>query len=90
MQYYNGKIIQYINGDCEDRLAICISVLNHIAGQFLASPAMPSGTGLARVNSLNNTVSDFGLTSKDEVFVFDTTASKLGSGNGKFSSEKLS
>ena len=83
--HFDGKIIQYINGDCDDRLAICISVPNHITGQFLASPAMPGGTGLAMANSLNKTVSDFGLTSKVEAFVFDTTASNTGIWKGSVS-----
>ena len=83
--HFDGKIIQYISGHCEDRLAICISVPNYITGQFLASPAMPSRTGIAMANSLNKTVSDFGLTSKVEAFVFDTTASNTGIWKGSVS-----
>ena len=80
--HFDGKIIQYISGECDDRLAICISVPNYISGQFLASPAIPRGTGLLMANCLNKTVSDFELTSKIEAFVFDTTASNTGVWSG--------
>lgn len=76
--HFDGKIIQYISGECDDRLAICMSVPNYIPGQFLASPTMPNGEGVSMANVLKTTVSEFGLISKIEALVFDTTASNTG------------
>ena len=76
--HFDGKIIQYVSGDTEDRLAIGISVPNFIKGQFLASPAMPSGKGASMANCVEETANKFHLTSKIEALVFDTTASNTG------------
>ena len=76
--HFDGKIIQYMCGETQDRLAICMSVPNYIPGQFLASPAISSGTGASMADCINNTVNNFGLTSKIEALVFDTTASNTG------------
>ena len=64
--HFDGKIIQYVSGDTEDRLAIGISVPNFMKGQFLASPAMPSGKGASMANCVEQTVSKFNLTPKIE------------------------
>ena len=76
--HFDGKIIQYVSGDTEDRLAIGISVPNFMKGQFLASPAMPSGKGVSMANCVEETVRKFKLTPKIEALVFDTTASNTG------------
>ena len=76
--HFDGKIIQYVSGECDDRLAICMSVPNFIPGQYQASPVLPDGKGLSMANMLNNTVTKFELISKVEALVFDTTASNTG------------
>ena len=76
--HFDGKIIHYITGEEDDRLAVCISVPNMIPGQFLASPGMPDGKGKTMSTNLNNVIEEFGLTPKVEALVFDTTASNTG------------
>ena len=55
-----------------------MSVPNNVSGQFLASPAIPSGTDENMSNSLRKTVDAFGLLPNVEALVFDTTASNTG------------
>ena len=43
--HWDGKIIQYINGTTEERLAIALSAPNFIPGQFLAAPVIANGKG---------------------------------------------
>ena len=80
--HFDGKIIKYLRGDTEDRLAIAISVPEFINGQFLASPAIPSGKGLAMSNCLTDVVNEYGFMRKIEALVFDTTASNTGVWSG--------
>ena len=74
----DGKIIQYITGNTEDRLAIAISIPHAIPGQFLASPAIQNGKGDTMANCLAETLNEYGLLEKAEAVVFDTTASNTG------------
>lgn len=76
--HFDGKVIHYITGDTDDRLAICMSVPNFIPGQFLASPGMPNGKGATMCDRISKVVVEFGLSSKVEALVFDTTASNTG------------
>lgn len=78
----DGKIIQYLCGDVEDRLAIAISVPNSVTGQFLASPAIPDGKGVSMANCLQATMEEYELLDKLEAVVFDTTASNTGKYHG--------
>ena len=55
-----------------------MSVPNKVSGQFLASPAIPSGSGENMSNSLRKTVDAFGLLPNVEALVFNTTASNTG------------
>ena len=80
--HWDGKVIQLMNGDTEDRLAIAISAPNHIPGQFIASPAIPDGTGETMGNCVFNKVAEFGLLDDVQAVVFDTTASNTGRWRG--------
>ena len=76
--HWDGKIIQYLSGKTEDRLAIAISSPHEIPGQFLASPAIGDGKGITMANSVYDITNEYGFTSQVEAMVFDTTASNTG------------
>ena len=78
----DGKIIQYLSGSTEDRLAIAISAPNSINGQFLASPVIEDGKGVTMANCLVQTLNTYELLDKVEAVVFDTTASNTGKWRG--------
>ena len=59
--HWDGKIIQMMSGNTEDRLAIVISSPNHVEGQFVASPSIPDGTGLTMATCVYNTINEFDL-----------------------------
>ena len=80
--HWDGKIIQYITGKTEDRLAVAVSAPNFIPGQFLASPAISDGKGLTMANAVYKVADDYGLVSLIEAMVFDTTASNTGKWKG--------
>ena len=48
--HWDGKIVQVMSGLTEDRVAVVISSTDGMAGQFLASPAIPNGTGRAQAD----------------------------------------
>ena len=83
--HWDGKIIQLLSGETEDRLAIAISVPNIIPGQFLASLVIPDGTGLSMAKAVFELASEYCLLSKTEAMVFDTTASNTGQWKGSVS-----
>ena len=80
--HWDGKIIQYLSGATEDRLAIAISAPNSIPGQFLASPVIEKGTGLAMSNCVYDVATEYGLLPQVQAMVFDTTASNTGQFKG--------
>ena len=80
--HWDGKIIQLMTGDTEDRLAIVMSSPGKIQGQFLASPVISDGTGRALANTVYRVVSQFELLDDVQAFVFDTTASNTGCWRG--------
>ena len=80
--HWDGKIIQYITGEKEERLAIAVSSPNYIPGQFLASPAIADGTGLTMANCVHSITQEYGFLSQVEAMVFDTTASNTGKWKG--------
>ena len=83
--HWDGKIIQIMTGETEDRLAIAISSPNLIQGQFLASPVIPDGTGLAMANCVYQIIGEYELLSDVQALVFDTTASNTGKWKGSVS-----
>ena len=80
--HWDGKIIQLLSGETEDRLAIALSAPNVIPGQFLASPVIPAGTGLCMSNAVHELTAEYGLRDKVRAVVFDTTASNTGCWRG--------
>ena len=80
--HWDGKIIQLLSGHTGGRIAIAISSPNKISGQFLASPAIPDGTGDSMANCVVNKMSEFMLLDDVEAIVFDTTASNTGEWSG--------
>ena len=73
--HWDGKIIQYITGDTEERLAIAVSAPNFIPGQFIASPAMADGKGLTMSNCVYQVAEEYDFSSQVKAMVFDSTAS---------------
>ena len=51
--HWDGKIIQVMLGLTEDRVAVVFSSTSGIMGKFLASPAIPSGTGHAQATAVH-------------------------------------
>ena len=49
--FKDGKIVQVTSGMTEDHVAVELSSTG-ISGQFLASPAIPSGTGRDQANTV--------------------------------------
>ena len=83
--HWDGKIIQYIDGSTEDRLAIALSAPNFIPGQFLASPAIADGKGNTMANCVYEITTEYGFLNEVEAMVFDTTASNTGAYRGSVS-----
>ena len=73
--HWDSKIIQLLSGQVQDRLAICISSPNKISGQFIASPELPSGTGMSMANAVLNCLQEMNMDEQVHAVVFDTTAS---------------
>ena len=80
--HWDGKIIQYITGETEERLAIAVSSPHVVPGQFLASPAIANGQGATMADCVYEKVGEFGFLSAVEAMVFDTTASNTGQWKG--------
>ena len=82
--HWDGKIIQVMSGLTEDRCAIAISSTDGINGKFLASPAIPSGTGQAQADSVFEVCELWNLTEGNAIkaMCFDTTASNSGPRSG--------
>ena len=82
VMHWDGKIIQLLDGNTEDRLAIALSAPHMISGQFLSSPIIPDGTGISMANAVFDIGNEYGLNSKAAAMVFDTTASNTGRWKG--------
>ena len=80
--HWDGKLIQLMTGDVEDRLAIAFSSPNKVQGQFLASPVIPDGTGQTMANFVHQTATEYNMIDDVHAFVFDTTASNTGCWKG--------
>ena len=80
--HWDGKIIQLLSGQTEDRLAIAVSSPNTIPGQFIASPAIADGTGETMAECVYRCIEEFELLDNVEAVVFDTTASNTGKWSG--------
>jgi hypothetical protein len=79
--HWDGKIIQVMSGLTEDRIAVVISSAGgDISGQFLASPAIPSGTGRAQADAVYDVLRLWNLILGRiiKAMVFDTTPSNTG------------
>ena len=83
--HWDGKIIQYINGTTEERLAIALSAPNFIPGQFLAAPVIANGKGNTMANCVHEITTEYGFLNEVEAMVFDTTASNTGVYKGSVS-----
>jgi hypothetical protein len=76
--HWDGKIVQVMSGLTEDRVAIVISSTDGLSGQFLASPAIPSGTGRAQAVAVHDVCLQWEITENICAMCFDTTASNSG------------
>ena len=82
--HWDGKIIQVMLGLTEDRVAVVLSSTSGIMGKFLASPAIPSGTGHAQATAVHQVCQQWDLTNGKAIkgLCFDTTASNSGHQSG--------
>ena len=80
--HWDGKIIQLLSGQTEDRLSIAVSSPNTIPGQFIASPTIADGTGETMAECVYRCIEEFELLDNVEAVVFDTTASNTGKWSG--------
>ncbi len=82
--HWDGKIIQVMSGLTEDRVAVVLSSTSGIAGQFLASPVIPKGTGCAQATAVYEICRQWALTIGNAIkaMCFDTTASNSGYRSG--------
>ena len=71
-------------GLTEDRVAVVLSSTNGIMGKFLASPAIPSGTGHAQATAVHQVCQQWDLTNGKAIkgLCFDTTVSNSGHQSG--------
>lgn len=76
--HLDWKIIQCIIGYTGELLAIAISILNFIFGQFLALPSIQNGKELIVISSVYDIDSEYAYLSEVESMFFDTTASNTG------------
>ena len=82
--HWDGKIIQVMSGLTEDRVAVVLSSTSGISGQFLASPAIPKGTGRAQATAVYEICRQWALTIGKAIkgMCFDTTACNSGYRSG--------
>ena len=78
ISHHDTKMISYITGRTDERLALCVSGDDIKKPKFIGAPRVPDGTGQSMCASIKATLDDWGVTENLIGTVWDTTASNSG------------
>ena len=76
--HHDSKLISYLTGKSDERLAICISGGENVKPQFIGAPKIEGATGKAMSKAVVSYLNDWGAKDNCVATVWDTTSSNTG------------